>query len=177
MAESLETAGVGVTVIHVSTVKPLDRRQIEDFVRLCPNVVTVEEHQLTGGLGSAIAELLVDLDASLGLSFRLKRIALDDKFPDDYGSQQYLLAQNRLDAEGILGEVQAFWAQEPATLGELLNIVTPLHQKTTRNHLARMVDDKVSCMAEAKNMESIIGMVIGDLVMEDINISLITGSP
>jgi len=56
--KQLGDSGVGVTVVNVATVKPLDRETIINEARKTGAVVTVEEHQIAGGLGSAIAELL-----------------------------------------------------------------------------------------------------------------------
>ena len=56
-ARELEKAGVGSTIVNVHTLKPLDEAIVET-ARSTGAVVTVEEHQITGGLGGAIAELL-----------------------------------------------------------------------------------------------------------------------
>jgi len=58
VAKKLEAAKVGVTVLNLATVKPLDESTILRYVRDAGAVVTVEEHQIHGGMGSAIAELL-----------------------------------------------------------------------------------------------------------------------
>jgi len=57
-AQELETQGIGVNVINVHTIKPLDKETIVAEAKSAGAVVTVEEHQIAGGLGSAIAELL-----------------------------------------------------------------------------------------------------------------------
>ena len=57
-ARELEKESVGVTVINVHTIKPLDEEIILAVAREARAVVTVEEHQVAGGLGSAIAEFL-----------------------------------------------------------------------------------------------------------------------
>jgi len=57
-AELLESQGISVKIINVSTVKPLDRQGVIDCARSCKAVVTAEEHSIIGGLGSAIAEAL-----------------------------------------------------------------------------------------------------------------------
>ncbi|MEN9413352.1 MAG: hypothetical protein RLZZ342_439 [Candidatus Parcubacteria bacterium] len=57
-ARELEKEGIGATVVNVSTIKPLDAETIVRVARECGAVVTVEEHQIAGGMGSAIAELL-----------------------------------------------------------------------------------------------------------------------
>lgn len=58
-AKQLETEGVGTIVLNLATIKPLDEETILNAVKRAPKVVTVEEHQVAGGMGSAIAELLV----------------------------------------------------------------------------------------------------------------------
>ncbi len=57
-AKKLDGEGVGSIVINLATIKPLDEKTILDAVLKTGKVVTVEEHQVAGGLGSAIAELL-----------------------------------------------------------------------------------------------------------------------
>lgn len=59
VAKSLDEKGKGIIVVNVSTIKPLDTKMIEDVAKRAGAVVTVEEHQKAGGLGSAVAEHLV----------------------------------------------------------------------------------------------------------------------
>ncbi len=54
----LEGKGIGTSVVNVHTIKPLDKNTIVSLAREAGSVVTVEEHQIAGGLGGAIAELL-----------------------------------------------------------------------------------------------------------------------
>lgn len=58
VAEVLEKEGVLVKVLNISTIKPLDVEAVENLARTCGALVTVEEHQIAGGLGSAVAEVL-----------------------------------------------------------------------------------------------------------------------
>jgi transketolase len=57
-AKELEKEKIGVTVIHLATIKPLDGQAIERAAKSAGAVVTVEEHQVAGGMGSAVAEYL-----------------------------------------------------------------------------------------------------------------------
>ena len=57
-ARELESKGITSVVVDVHTIKPLDEKTIVSIAKECRAVVTVEEHQVTGGLGGAIAELL-----------------------------------------------------------------------------------------------------------------------
>jgi transketolase len=57
-AQALEKEKIGVTILNISTIKPLDEKAIIRLAEEAQAIVTVEEHQIAGGMGSAIAELL-----------------------------------------------------------------------------------------------------------------------
>ncbi len=57
-AKQLEEEGIAVTVLNLSTIKPLDEASIVELAKECGRIVTVEEHQVAGGMGSAVAECL-----------------------------------------------------------------------------------------------------------------------
>jgi len=57
-AKELEAEGVKVKVMNLATVKPLDTQAVLELAKECKKIVTVEEHQIAGGMGSAVAELL-----------------------------------------------------------------------------------------------------------------------
>ncbi len=57
-AKELEGEGIAVTVLNLSTIKPLDETAVVELAKECGRIVTVEEHQIAGGMGSAVAELL-----------------------------------------------------------------------------------------------------------------------
>ena len=69
-----------------------------------PVVVTIEEHTLPGGLGSAVAELIAE--ANFPTAKRFKRIGLPDVFPDQYGSQASLMERYGLTAAKLAGTVE-----------------------------------------------------------------------
>lgn len=60
-AKKLDEEGVGITVLNVHTIKPLDKEAVAALSEEAGAVVTVEEHQVAGGLGSAVAEALAEL--------------------------------------------------------------------------------------------------------------------
>jgi len=60
-AEELGKEGIRVKVLNLSTIKPLDEEMILDFAKNCGAIVTVEEHQINGGMGSAVAEFLAKI--------------------------------------------------------------------------------------------------------------------
>ena len=86
-AELLKAEGVNVSILHLPTVKPLDTELLLDCVSKVRAVVTVEEHTIVGGLGSAVAETM--LEAGLGRPF--KRVGVPDLFPDHYGTQNEIM--------------------------------------------------------------------------------------
>jgi transketolase len=88
-AEELAREGVECTVINMHTVKPLDEERVLELAGTFPLLVTLEEHVLKGGLGSAVSELLCD--RHLGRPPMLKRIGLPDAFPRGYGSQDSMM--------------------------------------------------------------------------------------
>lgn len=74
-ARELEKEGIGVTVVNMSTIKPLDVNFLLRFVKNVSAIVTVEEHQMAGGLGSAVAEFLSEHSP-----IKIVRVGIDDRF-------------------------------------------------------------------------------------------------
>jgi transketolase len=97
-ADALGTEGISVRVIDVHTIKPLDVDGICAAIRDCGHVITLEEHVVSGGLGSAVAEVCAE--ARLPLK-SFKRLGLGDSFPDIVGDQSFLRARYGLDASSI----------------------------------------------------------------------------
>lgn len=88
-AGQLSTEGIECSVLHVHTIKPLDTEAIVDHARNARLVVTLEEHTVIGGLGSAVTDALVEgLDGALP---SIKRLGIPDTFTRNYGSQNDLL--------------------------------------------------------------------------------------
>jgi transketolase len=109
-AELLHGKGLGSTVLHVPTVKPLDSKTILECASVVPLIVTAEEHTIIGGLGSAVAELLAEADLPSPKSFR--RIGIPDAFPDQYGSQDSLMAHYGITAQSICTVVERLHNQK-----------------------------------------------------------------
>jgi len=74
-AVELNQRGIGASVLHMATIKPLDTAALEQFATEHGAIVTVEEHQIIGGLGSAVAEHLSEV-----LPTRMARIGVHDQF-------------------------------------------------------------------------------------------------
>jgi len=100
-AELLAKDGVSCSVLHVHTIKPLDSNAILAASARARLLVTVEEHTRIGGLGSAVAELLVDE----GVSTRVLRLGFADAFFADYGSQDDIMRNNGLQPDQIAARV------------------------------------------------------------------------
>lgn len=98
-AEALAAKSIQTSVLHLHTVKPLDKETILSRARTAPVIVTVEEHTVIGGLGSAVAELLAEADFDQPKRFR--RIGIPDVFPDQYGSQASLMARYGITSEKV----------------------------------------------------------------------------
>ena len=88
-AEELADEGIECGVLHMHTVKPLDEDAILSQLDDVELLVTVEEHTLVGGLGSAVGDLL--LDKAPRAASRLIRLGIPDLFSDKYGTQDELL--------------------------------------------------------------------------------------
>jgi transketolase len=102
-AESLQTLGIACGVFSVHTIKPLDVDGITSLVRSATLVVTLEEHVLDGGLGSAVAEVCAD-SGVYPKSF--KRFGLRAGLSSVVGSQTYLRQKYHLDAEALVAGIR-----------------------------------------------------------------------
>lgn len=96
----LKEKSFSASVLHVHTIKPFDRETLLDAVGRVNAIITVEEHMLTGGLGSAVAEIIAE--ANFSSPKKLMRIALPDKFPKQYGSQQSLMRFYGITTDNII---------------------------------------------------------------------------
>ena len=90
--------GIHCRLISMHTIKPIDREAIVRAAKETGRIITVEEHNLSGGLGSAVAEVLCDEGA---LNVKMHRMALPDVNVHQVGSQQYLRKYYHLTAPYI----------------------------------------------------------------------------
>ena len=104
--EQLKADGIMPTVYTFPTVKPIDKEVILQCAQTHKAIVTVEEHNLSGGFGSAVAEVLAEAD---GVKAKLVRVALDDRYSCIVGSQKYLRNQYSIDAKAIIEKVKENW--------------------------------------------------------------------
>jgi transketolase len=98
-ADNLAKQNIFPSVLHVHTVKPLDVAAICQNAERVPIVVTIEEHTVVGGLGSAVAEIVAE--AGFNPAKRFRRLGIPDVFPDQYGSQASLMARYNITAEHL----------------------------------------------------------------------------
>jgi len=101
-AEKLAADGINAKVINIHTIKPLDEDLVVAAAKECGKVVTVEEHSVIGGLGSAVCETL-----SRKAPTPVKNIGVQDRFGES-GPAVALLEKYGLNAEGIYASVKEF---------------------------------------------------------------------
>jgi len=108
--ELLETDQVNCGVLHVHTIKPLDSESILKYCQGRRLIVTLEENTVIGGLGSAVAETLIDLaDFSIP---KILRLGLPDQFAKEYGSQNSLLETYGLSPDKIVQSINQVLKKE-----------------------------------------------------------------
>lgn len=101
--EELKEQGIIPTVYTFPTIKPIDKEVILNCAKSHKAIVTVEEHNLSGGFGSAVAEVLAEQSE---VKAKLVRVALDDRYSCIVGSQKYLRKQYGIDASTIVEKVK-----------------------------------------------------------------------
>jgi transketolase len=106
-AAVLNAQGHSVGVIDMHTIKPLDRQAVLRAAARSRKLMTVEEHNVLGGLGAAVAEVLADE----GCGVRLKRHGIMDEY-SLIAPPTHLYAAYRLDAAGVAGEARKFMRGE-----------------------------------------------------------------
>ncbi len=105
-AQSLTAAGTCCRLLHLHTVKPIDTDALLEAAAQVRLVLTVEEHTVVGGLGSAVLEVLADGMDNIP---KVRRLGIPDRFSEHYGNQEKLMGKVGIDAAGI----------EAAVVGEL----------------------------------------------------------
>ena len=101
--EILRRKGYAPAVYTFPTVKPIDRKLIEKTAADFELIVTVEEHSIIGGFGSAIAEIMAEMREKQAC---LIRIGLNDKYSKLVGSQKYLREHYGMDSRSIAAKIE-----------------------------------------------------------------------
>lgn len=99
-AQKLTQEGYGVTVLHLPTIKPLDTAALETLATRVTGLVTIEEHQVAGGLGSAVAEYLSETHPT-----KIIRVGVHDEFGQS-GEPDELIAHYGMDVPAIMRAAQ-----------------------------------------------------------------------
>lgn len=100
--DMLEEQGIAVEQYSFPSVKPIDKEVIEDCAKRFDHIFTVEEHNIVGGFGGAVAEVM----AECADKAKLHRIGIDDFYCIKVGSQAYLREQVGIDAKSICSKVK-----------------------------------------------------------------------
>lgn len=101
-ALDLAADGIHAQVVNLHTVKPLDTATLLESISICKRFVTVEEHQLAGGMGSAVLEEISDK----GLTFSHRAVAVRDQFGETARSNQELYDSRGLSKQNIINSVK-----------------------------------------------------------------------
>jgi transketolase len=106
-AMRLRDQGIGVDVIHMPTIKPLDTAAILKSIKKTGRLVTLEEGQITAGFGSAIAEF-----TSEAYPLPVKRLGIHDSFGES-GTADELLRKHRLDVASVTSDIHSWVQHQP----------------------------------------------------------------
>ena len=101
-AKALAADGIDAEVINIHTIKPLDKELVLASAKKTGKVVTVEEHSVIGGLGSAVADVIAENGGAV-----LKKIGMQDVFGES-GPAGELVKKYGLDADGVYATVKDF---------------------------------------------------------------------
>lgn len=99
-AEQLAKDGISAAVINVHTIKPIDEECVLRYAAQCKKVVTMEEHSVIGGLGDAVASVLIGKG-----DFTFKKIGIQDRFGQS-GKPDDLLREYGLDKHSVLDSIR-----------------------------------------------------------------------
>lgn len=103
IAELLSKDGIQARVINIHTIKPIDREIILKAIEETGNIVTIEDHNIIGGLGSAVAEVV----AESGKGTIFKRFGLVD-FSVGYGTYEQVKTMNGIGISQVYNEIKLF---------------------------------------------------------------------
>ena len=101
VANRLEEEGASCRVINMASIKPIDKDLIVETAKKVKLIITVEDHNIIGGLGSAVAEIL-----SENYPKKLFRIGMRDQFGES-GTPGDLYKKYKLDVEGIYEQIKS----------------------------------------------------------------------
>ncbi|MGH0052053.1 MAG: transketolase family protein [Sphaerochaetaceae bacterium] len=100
-AKELEQKGVSIAVVNIHTIKPIDEECILKYAKKCKKVVTMEEHSVIGGLGDAVADILI----GTGYCSIFRKIGIQDRFGQS-GTPEELLDEYGLSVPRVLEQLE-----------------------------------------------------------------------
>ena len=98
-ALKLKKHGINSRVVGMHTIKPIDKNEIIDAAQNTGGIITIEEHNKDGGLGSAVCEVCMDNKV---MPKKFLRIGLDNIYSSIVGSQKHLKKEYEMDCEAIV---------------------------------------------------------------------------
>lgn len=101
VADKLSKYSINCGIIDVYQLKPIDKKLILEIVDSYKYILTLEEHFLTGGLGTAISEILCDNERNV----RIKRLGICDRYYFEYGGRRHLHKLCGLDKQSIVDNI------------------------------------------------------------------------
>lgn len=101
-AELLEENEIKASVVNVTSLKPFDRASVVQRAKESRLLVTVEEHNVIGGLGGILSEILIEE----GIAVRLLKIGLEDIFAEGFGTLAQIRRENGLSAKEIYQRIK-----------------------------------------------------------------------
>jgi len=102
VARLLEKKGIKSKVLNISTIKPIDKEAIISLAKETKRIITIEEHQVAGGLGSIVAEILSENHPT-----KIKILGINDSFGQS-GTPEELLKHYKLDIDSIADSIVDF---------------------------------------------------------------------
>lgn len=106
-AKELEQQQISVRILTIHTMKPFDKELIIQALKETKGIVTVEDHNIIGGLGSAVSEVI----AESGLATHFKRVGLVEHFSKGYGSYSEVKEANHIGVKDILSAVVSVYEE------------------------------------------------------------------
>lgn len=101
-AEELAKEGIDAEIIDIHTIKPIDEEIIVESAKKTGKIVTLEEHSVIGGLGSAVCDVLCEK-----YPCKVKKIGINDKYGES-GSAAALMEKYRLDGKGVYQQIKEY---------------------------------------------------------------------
>jgi transketolase len=99
----IENLGLSVGVMNLHTIKPLDKEAVKKFVNKYKNILTIEEHQIAGGIGSAVLEYLAQENLLDGVKINL--MGVNDRFGQS-GTKEELFEEYGLNEKHIIESIK-----------------------------------------------------------------------